>query len=275
MANNGYKITPKIQQVFTTGPNSGSEVSSSFNIEFDVSSSFTSSIKCNGDLFNYRVFDPIECEIDNYCVSPSITNAVPTSCVINNYTSKYNISYNINNTTSSIPDGVIQYCLRSSFTNSDIGSELILYTSSIDNIQIDISDLDVLPLNAYTPVYFRIINNCSIFPFTSSYSNVFEAKCISTPPTQSVTYPIILNKTAISHGLCLSSIFYSSQSSNCNEDSFCGDIYYINTPTFELCTKLYNINTPFLLHAISGWYTNGIIRRYWTGSAFTFTVTCP
>ncbi len=59
MANTGYQISPIVKQYFTSGPNSGSVVSSSYDIDLTVSP-FSASLD-NEDYF-YRAFDPIDCE---------------------------------------------------------------------------------------------------------------------------------------------------------------------------------------------------------------------
>ena len=59
MANTGYQISPTVRQYFTTGPISGSIVSSSFDQNLTISP-FSASLN-NEDYF-YRAFDPIDCE---------------------------------------------------------------------------------------------------------------------------------------------------------------------------------------------------------------------
>lgn len=59
MANTGYQISPTVRQYFTSGPDSGSVVSASFDIDLTVAP-FSASLN-NEDYF-YRAFDPIDCE---------------------------------------------------------------------------------------------------------------------------------------------------------------------------------------------------------------------
>ncbi len=59
MANTGYQISPTVRQYFTTGPNSGSVVTASFDVDLTVSP-FSASLN-DEDFFN-RAFDPIDCE---------------------------------------------------------------------------------------------------------------------------------------------------------------------------------------------------------------------
>jgi len=59
MANTGYQISPTVRQYFTSGPNSGSVVTASFDVDLTVAP-FSASLN-NEDYF-YRAYDPIDCE---------------------------------------------------------------------------------------------------------------------------------------------------------------------------------------------------------------------
>jgi hypothetical protein len=59
MANTGYQISPIVRQYFTSGPNSGSVVTASFDIDLTVAP-FSASL--NDKDYFYRSFDPIDCE---------------------------------------------------------------------------------------------------------------------------------------------------------------------------------------------------------------------
>lgn len=59
MANTGYQISPTVRQYFTSGPDSGSIVSASFDVDLTVSP-FSASL--NDEDYFYRAFDPIDCE---------------------------------------------------------------------------------------------------------------------------------------------------------------------------------------------------------------------
>ena len=59
MANTGYQISPTVRQYFTSGPDSGSVVSASFDVNLTVAP-FSASLN-DEDFFN-RAFDPIDCE---------------------------------------------------------------------------------------------------------------------------------------------------------------------------------------------------------------------
>tara|TARA_R110000796_G_scaffold30657_1_gene81727 strand:- start:332 stop:1969 length:1638 start_codon:yes stop_codon:yes gene_type:complete len=72
MANTGYQISPTINQYYTTGPNSGSIVTSSFNTDLTISP-FSASL--NNEEYFYRSFNPIDCIPGiNTCISPILTN---------------------------------------------------------------------------------------------------------------------------------------------------------------------------------------------------------
>ena len=59
MANTGYQISPTVRQYFTSGPDSGSVVSESFDQDLTVAP-FSASL--NDEDFFFRAFDPIDCE---------------------------------------------------------------------------------------------------------------------------------------------------------------------------------------------------------------------
>ena len=72
MANTGYQISPTIRQYFTSGPNSGSVVTSSFDQDLTVAP-FSASLN-NEDYF-YRAYDPIDCEPGfEDCLVPLLTS---------------------------------------------------------------------------------------------------------------------------------------------------------------------------------------------------------
>jgi len=173
MANTGYIINPSVIQIFTTGPNSGSVVNPSYSINFNLSSSFTSSFLCNTQYF-YKIFDPENCPITGYCIAPTLLRAA-TPCGPD-YDYVYNIRYALNGTTSSIPTSFIEYSLQSNFTG-EIGISLITNTGSSMLVNVNISGtLENLPINGSSPVYFRVANQCS-GSGNSSYSNVRSSSC--------------------------------------------------------------------------------------------------
>jgi hypothetical protein len=259
MPNTGYIINPKVIQIFTSGPNSGSEVTSSFNIEFNISSSFTSSFLCNNEYF-YKIFDPLNCPIDNYCIEPFIIS----SNVLNptTYDYLYNIEYNSSNITSSI----IEYSLSDTFT-TETGSLYI--TNSIDpnNITIDISEgLNTLPINCNSIVYFRMKNICNVSQ--SLYSNIVGTFCTSS--LQSISQQIFLSYNSNIINACA---LNSSGPCTQIDDLICGDRKYINSTEFNNATTLHDNSARNILSP-AYWYCDGTISRYWNGTSFTQTINC-
>ena len=72
MANTGFKISQNVSQYFTTGPSSGSKVTSSFDENLTISP-FSASL--DGEDFFYRSYDPITCEPGfEDCLVPLLTS---------------------------------------------------------------------------------------------------------------------------------------------------------------------------------------------------------
>ena len=77
MANTGFKITPNAKQFFTSGPDSGSNVSGTFVQPLSIPP-FSSSLD-NEDFFN-RSFDPINFPIGyEDCLEPLLTSIITGS----------------------------------------------------------------------------------------------------------------------------------------------------------------------------------------------------
>jgi len=176
MANTGYIINPYIKQVFTSGPSSGSLVSSSYVINFDPSSSFTDAVLC-GTIYEYRKFDPINCPITGFCISPTILTASVINCSDLNY--NYLITYDINGITSSISSSVIEYSLNPSF-NPYFSTTFNNTTDYINSSSLSLNGNT--PLNKKQPIYLRLKNECS-GSGSSLYSNTIIAQC---PPIDTV-----------------------------------------------------------------------------------------
>ena len=72
MANTGFKISQHVAQYYTTGPGSGSKVTSSFDVNLGVTP-FSASL--NGEEFFNRAYDPITCEPGfEDCLVPLLTS---------------------------------------------------------------------------------------------------------------------------------------------------------------------------------------------------------
>tara|TARA_R110000803_G_scaffold70249_1_gene133045 strand:- start:248 stop:1975 length:1728 start_codon:yes stop_codon:yes gene_type:complete len=142
MANTGFIINPTIQQYFTSGPSSGSEVSASFEVNL-TRAPFSASLN-NEDFFN-RSFDPESCEPGfEDCLIPVLTSLITGSrrgrFAINYVTeSGFNPPINI---TASISNDV-------SFSTSEV------FSASIGNI------IPVTTSFVSGTVYFQAFTSCS------------------------------------------------------------------------------------------------------------------
>jgi len=187
MANTGNLINPYVTQVFTSGPNSGSEVNPTFVITFNSSSNYISESIC-GINYYYSIFDPISCPVAGFCVTPSIMFSNVSNCSSFDY--NYDVRYNINSSSLNIPQSKIEYSLSNTFSGPT-GSSLISNTGTTNFVTINISSgsgaLSPLPMNQYSPVYFRVKNICD-GSGESSYSSVLDAVCA--PPSSYYTYDI-------------------------------------------------------------------------------------
>jgi len=263
MANTGYIINPKVVQMFTTGPNSGTQVNSTFTASFDVSSSFTSSFLCETQYF-YKELDYINCPVSGFCPIPDIKHVLNNDC--NSYDYIYNIEYRINSTIVNTPSSSLEYCLNNSFTG-ETGSISYNNTSNINFQTVNISSLIDLPLNQFTPVYFRLKNNCS-GSINSTYSNIVSSSCLDVPSSPPTLYRVLLAKNSEQINACDSGV-----TGLCTEAGFCGDFYWIDTEDYVDSTLIYTQESTSFPGTI-GWYTDGDISKYWNGSSFTNLISC-
>ena len=183
MANTGYITSSGIQQVFTTGPYSGSLVTSSyasgntlFGYTIDFNQYFTSGtldylLPCPG-LSYYRYYeDLITCPI-NGCSPPILISSQPFSC--NPYSGNYTVLYNSSSVSASYT--IINYSTDQTFL-TNTGSQIYVNSNPL-HLLLDTSTLPLQP-TAFTTVYFQAYNSCSSGT-TSSLSNIVSASC-STP----------------------------------------------------------------------------------------------
>jgi hypothetical protein len=182
--NTGYVSSSGIQQVFNSGPYSGSLVTSSYSsgstlfgpiLNFTqsfVSGTVDDIFKC-GDPF-YRYYqDTASCPISG-CFAPTLLTATPISCS-DNWNTEYFITYNSASANSTYT--IIEY----NPIDRDFNSTLGLGTHIITN-----ATPLTLPLNYFDDtgflvqpneiMYFRAYNSCSNGA-TSSYSNIISASC--------------------------------------------------------------------------------------------------
>lgn len=211
MANTGYIINKGIQQVFTTGPYSGSVVSSSYSTGSTI---FGSTVNHNQSfisgtldalspctsVYSRYYQDPILCPASGIA-PPTITSAAALCTPYNYY---YNFALNLNEGTSSVPYTVLQYSTSPTFTTNVgytiygnlSGSNTSVNVSSSQGLShvISSSRLPSLPIST-TLVYFRAFNSSSIAT-TSSFSNVISASCAVAPrvvPTLWITNVTTVN----------------------------------------------------------------------------------
>jgi hypothetical protein len=180
MANTGYITSSGIQQVFTSGPYSGSVVSSSyasgsnlFGSIINLKQSFISGTidnitPCPGTSYFRYYQDLISCPI-NGCSPPVLTNSYVLNC--SPYTGSYVVQYNSSSVSALYT--VIKYSTDPTFL-TNTGS--VIYTNSNPlQLPINTSTLPLQP-SSYTNVYFQAYNSCSS-GVTSSLSNIVSSSC--------------------------------------------------------------------------------------------------
>jgi hypothetical protein len=207
MANNGYISSSGINQIFTTGPYSGSIVTSSYSsgstllgptVTFyqafisgtlDDTSSVNTIIPCGDAQFNRWYFDPINCPTGD-CLPPIVASAAVANCNTTNYL--YFLFFNSGSTNAVY--STIEYSTINDFS-SNVGTYVV--TNSLNNYtsSINVSNLSLLPLNS-TPVYFRVFNSCSLGG-TSSYSPIISASCTVAPPPSTLPFTVRLKNSMI------------------------------------------------------------------------------
>ena len=230
--NTGYVSSSGIQQVFFSGPFSGSVVTSSYSNGtnlFGPTLNFTQNFisgtldfftPCINSSNTYQRYyqDTASCPIPpiNGCLPPIITSVTPATCDPDLWNSEYIISYNSSSANATYT--IIEYGLDENF------SDFFTVTHSYTN-----SNPIILPLNYTTDsggnfgsepndlMYFRAYNSCSNGA-TSSYSNVTSSQCNNPDPiTQwGTVYYKIINNTAL--GLQIRSGFTcnDAQPGGCN-----------------------------------------------------------
>ena len=190
MANTGYISSSGIVQKFTTGPYSGSFVTSSYVINdtltgpnISTNQSFISGVldsiqPCSNLPFYSRLkYDPINCPPPGLCLSPTMISSYRVDC-LDEYNGNYIVSYSLNSTTS--PYIIVQYSYYNDF-NIILGSKTYSSSSNPSLDPILISSPTPIPSNI---IYFRAYNSCSL-SLSSSYSNIISASCNNITPTYS------------------------------------------------------------------------------------------
>lgn len=200
MANNGYISSSGINQIFTTGPYTGSVVTSSYSTSdgilfgppIDFFQSFISGTideisTCN-DVFKRYYYDPINCPPGD-CLAPTALSATVANCT--NYDYKYYFYFN--SSSAAAEYSTIEYSTFSDFS-SNTGSLIVTNSVGYTNL-INISNLGLLPIKT-SNVYFRVFNSCSING-TSSYSNIVSASCQTPPPPTTSYFTVRLKNSMV------------------------------------------------------------------------------
>ena len=142
MANTGYQISPTVRQRFNSGPNSGSVVSSSFDIDLTVAP-FSASLD-NQDYF-YRSFNPIDCEPGFEDCLPPLLTSISTGSRRGRFTMNY-VTQSGFNPPLSITGSVSN---KLDFSNKET------FSASIDSV------LPVTTSFVSGTVYFEAFTSCS------------------------------------------------------------------------------------------------------------------
>lgn len=182
----GFLSSSAIQQNFTSGPYSGSIVTSSYSsgsilsgpiVNFKqlfISGTVDNIFACNTNYLRL-FYNPAVCPPGG-CTIPILTTATPSDC--NTFNGDYNVSYNSGSTTAAYT--YIQYSDSPTFSSN-------VTASIVDNsmglmLPINVNNLPSPPSSYFTSIYFRAYNSCSSGFGTSSFSNVIEANCDTPPP---------------------------------------------------------------------------------------------
>jgi hypothetical protein len=210
MANNGYISSSGIDQVFTTGPYSGSIVTSSYSsgtsllgpsITFyqsfisgseDDPNAVESIVPCSDtpNVFQRWYYDPVSCSIGD-CLPPIALSAAVRNC---NRVDDYRYFFFFNSGSTNAEYSTIEYSTLPDFSFNTgslvVTNSLANYTSSIN-----VGNLELLPAKI-TPVYFRVFNSCSLGGF-SSYSNIVSASCLVEAPPAISPFTVRLKNSMV------------------------------------------------------------------------------
>ena len=145
MANTGYQISPTVRQYFTSGPDSGSVASESFDQDLTVAP-FSASL--NDEDFFFRAFDPIDCEPGfEDCQVPILTSLNTGS-----RRGRFSINYV---TASSYLGSNDPLAITASVSNDPNFGTLEVFSASIDEI------IPVTTSFISGTVYFKAFASCS------------------------------------------------------------------------------------------------------------------
>lgn len=178
MANTGYQISPTLRQYFTSGPNSGSVVSSSFDINLAVQP-FSASV--DNKNFFYRAYNPESCEPGfEDCLVPILTSLNTGS-----QRGRFAINY-VTQSGFNAPNDI-----TASVSNDINFSISEVFSSSIDSI------IPVSTSFVSGTVYFKAFTSCS-GPTPSPYSDPLSFTYDLLPPPLNSGSVNIIFKNSIS-----------------------------------------------------------------------------
>tara|TARA_R100001480_G_scaffold59510_1_gene72255 strand:- start:2340 stop:4067 length:1728 start_codon:yes stop_codon:yes gene_type:complete len=177
MANTGFEISQHVAQYFTTGPNSGSKVTSSFDVNLGLTP-FSASL--NGEEFFNRSYNPVTCEPGfEDCLVPLLTS-LTTGSRRGRFTVNY-VTQSSTNTptriTASVSDDINFSSGRTEIFSASIGTLFPITSSFISGT-----------------VYFRAFTSCS-GPTPSPNSDLLSFTYDLIPPLSKSTVEVVFTNT--------------------------------------------------------------------------------
>ena len=177
MANTGFEISQHVAQYFTTGPSSGSKVTSSFDVNLGVTP-FSASL--NGEEFFNRSYNPVTCEPGfEDCLVPLLTS-LHTGSRRGRFEVNYVTQSSTNSPidiTASISDDINFNSGRTEIFSASIGTIIPLTSSFISGT-----------------VYFRAFTSCS-GPTPSPNSDLLSFTYDLIPPLSKSTVEVVFTNT--------------------------------------------------------------------------------
>ena len=177
MANTGFEISQHVAQYFTTGPSSGSKVTSSFDVNLGVTP-FSASL--NGEEFYNRSYNPVTCEPGfEDCLVPLLTS-LHTGSRRGRFEVNYVTQSSTNSPidiTASISDDINFDSGRTEIFSASIGTIIPLTSSFISGT-----------------VYFRAFTSCS-GPTPSPNSDLLSFTYDLIPPLSKSTVEVVFTNT--------------------------------------------------------------------------------
>ena len=177
MANTGFEISQHVAQYFTTGPSSGSKVTSSFDVNLGVTP-FSASL--NGEEFYNRSYNPVTCDPGfEDCLVPLLTS-LHTGSRRGRFEVNYVTQSSTNSPidiTASISDDINFDSGRTEIFSASIGTIIPLTSSFISGT-----------------VYFRAFTSCS-GPTPSPNSDLLSFTYDLIPPLSKSTVEVVFTNT--------------------------------------------------------------------------------